>query len=217
MEEWRTIVDYPDYAVSNLGRVKRIQPDWQGKYLGTVLKGSWSRGYHRVILRCNGSSKTIGVHRIVCEAWHGKMPADKDHAAHRNGVKADNTPENLYWATAQENIDDRTRHGTTATGNKSGARLHPEKWSRGDNHWTRKNPEAVLRGDLHPRRLRPETVPRGEDANNVKLSESDVIAIKAAEKYHGVGRDLAQRFNVSMGLISSIRSGRAWAHIGKPL
>ncbi|MBU0792303.1 MAG: NUMOD4 motif-containing HNH endonuclease [Gammaproteobacteria bacterium] len=213
-EEWRVIADATNYAISNLGRVKRIKADWQGKYLGKVLAGSRHRGGYIAYVLCTPKGKlTKKAHRLVCEAFNGPPPADKPCCAHRDGNPANNTPDNVYWATYTENASDRERHGRTARGENSGARLHPEKWVKGDDHWTRRNPERVSRGENHYAKLSPERVPRGQLRPQSKLKEDQVLEIINAPRVHGSGRVLAEKFGVSMGLISAIRSGRAWNHI----
>lgn len=215
MEErvWKTIADAPAYEVSDRGEVRRAVADWQGKYKGRLLKPSMNRGYASFVLCTDAGKITRKAHRLVCEAFNGSCPPGKDVCAHRDGDKTRNVPENVYWATAQENTDDREAHGRTARGETSGAALHPEKWARGDDHWTRRHPERVTRGDSHYRRARPEAVPRGEQANNAKLSEEDALAILHAPTGHGTGKALAERYNISMGLVTAIRKRRAWAHL----
>jgi len=51
------------------------------------------------------------VHQLVCRAFHGLAPEGKPFALHRNGDKIDNRAANLYWGDAQDNTDDRVRHG----------------------------------------------------------------------------------------------------------
>lgn len=213
-ERWRRIGDAPDYEVSDAGRVRRAVPDWQGKFAGHVLRPSIGRGGYRWHVLCVGGKKiTRKLHRLVCEAFNGPQPEGRPHCAHRDGDSANNTPKNLYWATPAENSADRERHGRTARGDRSGARLHPERWPRGDQHWMRRMPEAVARGDNHYARARPHLVPRGERRASAKLTEREAREILAAPQYHGVGRDLAERYSVSMGLITAIRKRRAWAHL----
>lgn len=213
VEQWKTINEAPDYEVSNAGRVRRARPDWQGKYAGRILRAKNHRGYASVVLCTSSGHFTRKVHRLVCEAFNGPCPQDKAHCAHRNGDRSDNTPENLYWATALENAADRERHGRTARGERSGAALHPEKWARGNNHWTNRLPDRVPRGENHYRRRDPRRIPRGSAVFSAKLTEEDALAIIKAPRTHGSGRELAERYGVSMGLISAIRSGRAWAHL----
>ena len=213
-EEWRVIADAADYAISNLGRVKRIKADWQGKYLGMIHAGSIHRGGYLAYSLCTKSGRvTKKAHRLVCEAFNGPQPPDKHHCAHRDGNPANNTPQNLYWATTKENAADRDRHGRTARGENSGARLHPEKLTTGDDHWTRKLPDRVPRGDNHYARRNPSLVPVGEARHMTKLKEHQVIEILKTPRTHGSGKFLADKFGVTMGLISAVRNRRIWTHV----
>lgn len=165
-----------------------------------------------VLIGPGGGRLTRKVHRLVCEAFHGPRPEGKQCVAHRDGDTENNRPHNVYWATYLENAADRDRHGTTAKGESSGARIHRDRWIRGDDHWTRRNPERVIRGDKHPKRLRPELSSRGEANTNSKLTEAAVAEIRGTPKVHGSGRMLADKFGVSMGLISAVRNRRHWVH-----
>lgn len=55
----------------------------------------------------------------------------------------------------------------------------------------------------------------GETHPSAKLTESDVLAIRAAENI--THRSLADQYGVSRPLITAIRSGRVWAHLAGPL
>ena len=47
--------------------------------------------------------KTLSYHRLVCEAFHGKKPKEGGHTVdHIDRNPLNNTPENLRWATRQE-------------------------------------------------------------------------------------------------------------------
>ena len=94
MERWLTIVEHPDYEVSNKGRVRN-------KRNGRVLKPMPNRdgGYYRVAL--NG--KCYYIHRLVAGAFF-----DGDHhnidVNHIDGNKSNNELPNLEWCTRKENI-----------------------------------------------------------------------------------------------------------------
>lgn len=71
----------------------------------------------------NGKVRSIGVHQLVANAFHGTCPDDLQ-VLHINGVPSDNVPSNLRYGTYQENADDRMRHGTYLGGsNHHGAKL----------------------------------------------------------------------------------------------
>jgi hypothetical protein len=129
-EIWEDIVDWPDYQVSNMGRVRsldRIRHQKQRGTLAAVLyKGSIRRqsvckrtGYRKVGLSRPGKRQTVAVHVLVCEAFHGPKPHKYD-AAHWNGIKQDNRAENLRWTTRKDNLSDRERHGTVNRGERNG-------------------------------------------------------------------------------------------------
>ena len=81
-------------------------------------------GYGFIRITIDGKRKHLFVHRLVCEAFHGKSDLQ---ALHKNGVKSCNFPENLYWGTQKKNIEDRERHGKTMRGEKHYAAILSEK------------------------------------------------------------------------------------------
>jgi hypothetical protein len=92
MEEWRPINGFPDYAVSNLGRIKRLTKG-KGTYPGRMRHPTISSaGYFQVGL-C-GTKKL--VHQIVAEAFLGAKPPGH-HCHHTNGRKLENYPHNLEY------------------------------------------------------------------------------------------------------------------------
>lgn len=60
------------------------------------------------------------AHRVVCEAAHGPMPADKREAAHGCGNSSCINKRHLRWATHKENDADKIIHGTTNKGERHG-------------------------------------------------------------------------------------------------
>lgn len=107
MTEIRVIPSHPDYSASTEGQIwseksGRFLRDYTGKF-----------GSRRVNLSEAGvRSGGVGVHRLVCEAFHGPAPEGKPWALHKNGKAWDNHPGNLYWGDAQDNVNDMLRHGT---------------------------------------------------------------------------------------------------------
>lgn len=119
-EEWRVCPSFPHYAVSNCGRVKRILPGLQkwakpGKLLTPDIN---KNGHLRVTLFDNGQRTRRFVHQLVCEAWHGAAPKDRPFTCHRNDVKSDNRPENLYWGGRKENGADSVANGRSVRGER---------------------------------------------------------------------------------------------------
>jgi hypothetical protein len=123
-EEWRFIEDWPDYEVSNLGRVRRATDALRRGYVwipkGRVLRPMvHQRGYLFVNLSHNRKSKGFLIHRLVCAAFHGPQPSPDHEVAHWNGDRTNNLATNLRWATSAENSTDLVRHGKSTRGRKT--------------------------------------------------------------------------------------------------
>jgi hypothetical protein len=112
-------------------------------------------------------------------------------------------PRHLFLGTALDNRRDACKKGRQATGDRSGARLHPEKWRRGDAHYSRANPERLvyLYGDANPRS---------------KLTREQVERIRVLYALGGVTqRVLAARFGVTQPVISTVITKKRYAANGK--
>lgn len=95
-EEWRPIIGYDGYFVSNLGNVKsvdRIIKTRTGKHCKikgktiTVMLNNF--GYLDTRLYKNGKKKSAFLHRLIAEAFISN-PFHLTQVNHLNGVKTDN-------------------------------------------------------------------------------------------------------------------------------
>lgn len=123
-EEWRPITLAPNYAVSDLGRVKRLTPGPKtepGRIKQPVMN---SRGYLCVTLLADGKQSFRQLHRLVCIAFHGEPPTPKHECAHGDGDKANCRSDNLRWATSTENAADKKAHGSRVS---TGPRLSKDQ------------------------------------------------------------------------------------------
>lgn len=115
-ERWLPIAGYPNYEVSDWGRV------WSRPRNGTkggMLKPVWQGGKYLVVsLWRDRKYTTYRVHTLVLEAF------DKPRPEGLVGRHLDGNPENcrfdnLCWGTQEENAQDRVRHGRDAHANKT--------------------------------------------------------------------------------------------------
>lgn len=112
-EIWKVIEGYPNYEVSNLGRVRNIKFDRVRKPM--IDKD----GYLYVVLSLNGKTTNNKIHRLVASAFIPN-PENKREVNHINGIKTDNRVENLEWNTRSENI--RHAHKTGLKRNLNGGK-----------------------------------------------------------------------------------------------
>lgn len=118
IEIWKDIEDYPNYQISNFGRVKSKE-----RYVNTIggakrkikdkiIKPTLdSRGYYVVSLyNEKGKSNPKSIHRLVCETFlenKNNYPVIN----HINVIKIDNRLENLEFCTQSHNIKEAYRLG----------------------------------------------------------------------------------------------------------
>lgn len=104
IEEWRPIPSFPGYEASSFGGIRS-----KHGYLKPWINDT---GYRVVAPYQNGRRTSKTVHHLVCEAFHGPKPAWAAEAAHNNGRKLSNRPDNLRWSTKLDNARDKRKHGT---------------------------------------------------------------------------------------------------------
>lgn len=109
--EWIQIPGYSRYEASNKGEIRRASHG-PGAIVGLPLNKHQNRyGYWSVTVTPDGrKQEKVGVHRLVCMAFHGPPPEGKPFACHRNGKCEDNGPGNLYWGSPKDNSLDHKRH-----------------------------------------------------------------------------------------------------------
>lgn len=128
-EEWRPLVGYFGiYEVSSIGRIRSLDrivqmvgsnAAFSSKFVkGRVLSQAIVKGYPKVTLCKNGHSRQVGVHRLVCETFHGPAPEGCTDVAHNDGNPHNANASNLRWTTRAENMADCRIHGTYTFGEK---------------------------------------------------------------------------------------------------
>lgn len=103
LERWKSIDGFPEYEVSDFGRVRR----------GTRLKSLRpdKKGYLKVTLWHKQKASTRLVNKLVAVAFLGPKP-NGQVARHLDGINTHNHFSNLAWGTCVENESDKTLHGT---------------------------------------------------------------------------------------------------------
>lgn len=179
-EVWKDIPDWVGwYQASSHGRIRSLPrkvnaPNrWGGcirTYPGRVMKQRPTQHYgHLVVsLAREGASRPHLVHRLVCEAFHGPCPSDKQHCAHSDGDRVNNRPENLRWATVKENSEDTRRHGNLRV---------------------------------------------GEQSNLAKLTEAEVLAIRARAEAGESSYRIAKDIGLTANGVRKIVTRESWKHI----
>lgn len=108
-EVWKKIYRYPDYLVSNMGRVKT-----QGRTIanknGTEINYrkrmfpdiGYEASYNGISLLNKKGKKVVSIHRLVASLFC-KNPHNNPCVNHKSGIELDNRACNLEWVTQSQN------------------------------------------------------------------------------------------------------------------
>lgn len=103
-EVWKQIPDFPNYSVSNEGRVKNV------KFNRLISQHFDKDGYCLAPLSHKGKTKTARVHQLVAKAFipNPDILLVPDHL---DLNKANNQVSNLRWATRSQNSQNQLARG----------------------------------------------------------------------------------------------------------
>jgi NUMOD4 motif/HNH endonuclease len=222
------------YEVSNLGRVRSLDrliksgrttgknKGWQttrGRILKTPPN---SFGYPHTQL---GRGNTRQVHSLVLLAFRGPPPAGAN-GCHNDGNPANCQLDNLRWDTQANNLRDKVTHGTNTVGEKNGVSklteaqlvaIHADRRSRRDIAAAYGISEHHVSGIRRRRTwkhlpLAPiaDTSRQGEGNKKAKLTEAQVLAIRADTRVH---HRIANDYGVTRDTISRVKRNKSWAHL----
>lgn len=139
------------------------------------------------------------LNRYVLEKKLGRPIAEGMLALHECDVRMCVAVEHIYEGTHEKNMEDMVARNRAAVGDRNGARLYPEKWKRGDEHYTRTKPELAAHGSRHGRS---------------KLTESDIPEIRRlAATTNMTHAEIAELYGVGQVTVSAVVRRASWKHM----
>ena len=226
MEIWKIIENFPDYAVSDQGRVKSFK---FGKEIILTSEKN-NKGYLCVNLYKNKKPHPKKIHKLVLEAFKPNEDLNKTECNHKDGNKENNYVENLEWCTRSDNIKHAFKLGLQNNKGENNPMFgrHRSKESKRKQSYIMKekfiNGELnILKGENHPmfgkkhseewKRKQSEKM-KGENGPNSILTEKNVIQIrKLSNEGNLTQKEIAKKFGVTQATISLIKNGKNWKHI----
>jgi hypothetical protein len=148
VREWLALREFPDYEISNDGRLRRRTAGSNTKAGALIRVGMSDGGYPKYGLTSpNGRRVSRSAHTLVADEFLPAALAGQSKVLHADDDKLNCRVSNLRRGTSSDNAKDAIRNG----GMKIGAE--------------------------HPAALKPWTRPRGEKHRSVKLTDEKVLAI----------------------------------------
>lgn len=147
LREWRILREFPDYEVSNDGRLRRLTAGSNTK-VGAHIRVGMSNGYPKYGLTRPGGQRVYrNAHRLVAAEFLEPEPFLGAMVLHDDDNRLNCLDTNLKWGTAKDNAADAMRNNRYALG--------PD----------------------HPCTKKPWTRPRGENQSSSKLTDEKVRQI----------------------------------------
>jgi len=195
-EVWKTIEGYPDYQVSNLGRVKRIIVDRWNHKLKILKQNKNNNKYFKVSLSKNGISKTKLVHRLVFETFKERLKDGHD-AHHINEDKEYNFINNLESKPHGKHIEDHRKGKKLSEETKN--RISESSEGKILSEETKKKMSESKKGENHP---------------NFKITNPKIIGIQIdIENRNLTQKEIGRKNRISQSMISKIKTGKIRYHI----
>jgi hypothetical protein len=123
-EVWKIVVGFPEYEVSNFGRIKRVSAA-TGTRIGKFVN-PWVTKNKYLMVGLSQKSKVSYklVHRLVAEAFVGGVKGMD--VCHNDGVRHNNKLSNLRVDTRKGNMSDVYKHDTHIRGERCGTNKYSE-------------------------------------------------------------------------------------------
>ena len=129
-EIWKVIKGFPNYQISNFGRVKSFQQSPKGKIRKT---GDCGGRYLRIDLKNEaGKRKDFLVHLLVISYFGPPKPSPLHECNHKDGDRYNNWIINLEWMTHSENMKHGYDNGLFADKDWKGIKVNTNKLTEKD-------------------------------------------------------------------------------------
>ncbi len=140
------------------------------------------------------AGKMYKAHRVAYTLAKGTIPPGM-FVCHHCDTPRCVRPDHLFLGTIKDNVHDAIKKGRWATGERSGARQHPERVPRGDTSGPH----------LHPERY------QGERNGRARLTQAQAEEIRARYAAGNISQFvLADDYGVAQTTISAIVRGKNW-------
>ena len=102
-EEWKEILGYPGYWVSNQGRIKGYSKRYKAYYLMSFASNKNTGRLYVALINKNGERKNLNLARLVAHTFVRGYDNEHNTVNHEDGNVKNNAASNLTWQSQSEN------------------------------------------------------------------------------------------------------------------
>jgi hypothetical protein len=169
--EWRTLREFPDYEISNDGRLRRRTPGSNTKAGAHIRVYAGSYPHYNLSLP-NGVRVDRSAHQLVAAEFLESKPSPNAFVLHNDDNRLNCTHTNLKWGNSRANTTDARRNGRIQTGAAHSSARKPWYRPRGSAHSSAKLDEMKVRRILADNRS------DSEIASSYKVDAALIYRIK---------------------------------------
>ena len=173
---WRMLRDFPDYEISNDGRLRRLTAGSNTKAGAHIRVGMADGGYPKYGLTTpDGKRVYRSAHRLVAAEFLEPEPFPGAKVLHKDDDRLNCRDSNLKWGNAKDNTADAIRNNRLALGENHPCAKKPWTRPRGTGHSSAKLTETSVRAILADNR------PALEIARELGVNSTLIYRIKAGK------------------------------------
>ena len=134
-ENWKSVEDFPNYEISNFGRIKRVEriiirKGFPYKLPEKILKSlNEYSGYFMIKIGNEKGRKSFLIHRLVAKSFI-ENPKKLEFVNHLDNDKFNNHVDNLEWVNQRENSCHAAQLDKNSSSKFTGVAFHQKskKW-----------------------------------------------------------------------------------------
>jgi hypothetical protein len=169
--EWRMLREFPDYEISNDGRLRRKTPGSNTKAGAHIRIIAGNYPHYRLSLP-SGIRIDRSAHQLVASEFLEPRPSPDAFVLHMDDNRLNCTHTNLRWGSHQTNMTDALRNGRIQTGAAHSSARKPWYRPRGSAHSSAKLDETKVH------RILADNRPDSEIAASYKVDSALIYRIK---------------------------------------
>ena len=174
VREWRVLREFPDYEISNDGRLRRLTAGSNTK-AGALIRAVNGTYPHYGLTYPGGRRVHRNAHRLVAAEFLEPEPFPGAMVLHKDDNRLNSVDTNLKWGDGKDNVADAKRNGIWEIGTNHSSARKPWCRPRGTSHASSKLTDGKVREILAD--LRPAT----QIARSYEVDSALIYRIKKGE------------------------------------